>query len=162
MADSLQLLERSIFRIKSWKPRAATNAPVRLAGMELPSRVGAMSEGSTRLMCVGPQEWLIVSDERDARALHARLHADLPEGFVLANASDALAAFEVRGLHAAHVLSKGCGLDFHETRFPRGSCARTRFAQTAMTIARLAESHFELYADRSLVHYLTAWLADAA
>ena len=135
-----------------------------LAGQELPLQVGAMLSGPTRVMCVGPREWLLVSQERDAPALRECLEPNLTtEGLVLVEVTGGLAMLEVRGPATRELLTKGCGLDLHSRRFPAGRCARTRFAQIPLTIACVEEpSRFELYVGRSYAHYLHTWIIDAA
>jgi sarcosine oxidase subunit gamma len=155
---------QTLFALRSWLPRRAQSAPVVVGGQELPSQVGAIVSDTPRVMCLGPQEWLIVSSDCDASGLRARIEPDLAkQGLVLVDLTDGFATLEVQGPAARELLSKGCGLDFHPRSFPAGYCARTRFAQFPLTIACLSEPlRFELIAGRSYARYLQAWLTDAA
>lgn len=56
-----------------------TGEPVALARRELASQVGATPSGPIRALCVGPQEWPIVSDEYPASDLRERIEPDLPK-----------------------------------------------------------------------------------
>jgi sarcosine oxidase subunit gamma len=156
--------ERTILRLQSWLPQHAHNEPMLLAGQELPSQVGAMLSGPTRVLCVGPHDWWLVSQEGDASVLRERLEPNLAtRGLVLVDLTDGLATLVVRGPAARELLTKGCGLDLHSRRFPAGRCARTRFAQILLTLACLDEPpRFELYVGRSYASYLHAWVLDAA
>jgi sarcosine oxidase subunit gamma len=153
-----------MLRLRSWLPRPEHDSPVVLAGQELPLQVGAMLSGPTRVMCVGPHEWLLVSPERDALTLRESLEPNLAtQGLVLVDVTGGLATLEVRGPATRELLTKGCGLDLLSRRFPVGRCARTRFAQIPLTIACLEEPpRFELYVGRSYAHYLHTWIIDAA
>jgi sarcosine oxidase subunit gamma len=155
---------RTILRLQSWSPRHMQDKPVLLAGRELPSQVGAMLSGSTQVLCVGPHEWLLVSQGCDASSLREPLYPNLAaQGLVLVELTDGLTIIEVRGPAAPDLLTKGCGLDLHPRRFPAGRCARTRFAQILLTVVCLDEPRrFELYVARSYAHYLHSWLIDAA
>jgi sarcosine oxidase subunit gamma len=155
---------RTILRLQSWLPQRAREKPILLAGQEMPLQVGATLSGPTRVLCVGPQEWLLVSQERDAASMCERLEGDLArQGLMLADLTDGLTTFEVRGPAARELLTKGCGLDLHPRRFPVGRCARTRFAQILLTVACVDEpQRFELYVGRSYAHYLHTWIIDAA
>lgn len=155
--------DRTILQFRSWLPRQANRPPVVLAGKELPSQVGAMICGPTRVLCVGPQHWLLVSEEHGIEALRERIDSDLAaQGLVFADLTDGLFALELRGTAARELLSKGCGLDLHVSRFSEGQCTRTRFAQIAVTVACLDESpRFELFVARSHEHYLRDWMVDA-
>jgi sarcosine oxidase, subunit gamma len=167
-------------RLKSWQPAVpvavAANplapvvavggplAPAVAAGEPLPSEVGTMLCGSTRILCLGPDEWLVLATESDAAAVRAQLEAQLAStSHALVDLSDGLAALEVQGGAARELLSKGCGLDLHPRSFPEGRCARTRFAQIPVVIECLDDSpRFELTVQRSYLQYLHGWLADAA
>jgi sarcosine oxidase subunit gamma len=152
-------------RLKSWLPQHARGGtPIVLAGRELPSRVGAASSGPIRVLCVGPAEWLMVSQAQSGPDLHKELAAELSShGLALVDLTDGLVVLEVQGYAARDILSKGCGLDLHPRSFPVASCARTRFAQTAVVIACLDDpNHFELLVGRSYHRYLHDWLVDAA
>jgi sarcosine oxidase subunit gamma len=152
-------------RLTSWLPEYR-NGKKRgtIDGPELPSEVGATVSGGMHVLCMGPAEWLIVSTERAACTLRERIEPGLArQGLVLVDLSDGLAGLAVQGVAARDLLSKGCGLDFHPRIFPAGQCARTRFAQIPIIIDCLDEPpRFELYVARSYLHYLHAWLIDAA
>jgi sarcosine oxidase, subunit gamma len=155
---------RTAVRLRSWLPRQANGQPFVLAGEKLPSQVGAMIAGPTRVLCVGPEEWLLVSEEYDPRSLCEHFGPDLAaRGLVLIDLTDGVAAFELKGPAARNLLSKGCGLDLHPSGFPAGRCARTRLAQLPVTVVCLDDTpRFELYVGRSYAHYLHSWLTDAA
>ena len=156
---------RTSLRLKSWLPEHTKGArAVTLGGRALPSQVGATLSGPTQVLCVGPGEWLLVSQEREAPSLRESLEPDLSaQGLVCVDLTDGLAVLEVRGAAVREILSKGCGLDFHPHSFPAGRCARTRFAQIPLVVACFDEPpRFELYVARSYFHYLHSWLTDAA
>jgi sarcosine oxidase, subunit gamma len=156
--------DRTVLTLRSWLPRDAHSTPLRLDGEELPSQVGAIRSVGALILCLAPQEWWIVSRTRDLQDVARRVGKDLtPPGCVLLDLSEGFAALEVRGPAARALLSRGCGLDFHPREFPPGRCARTRFAQIPLTIVCVDEaSRFELWVTRSYLHYLHAWLSDAA
>lgn len=156
---------RTSLRLKSWLPEyVGGGKPVVLAGQELPAEVGATLDGATRVLCVGPGEWLIVSHAHTASSVREHIEPDLPNyGLVLTDLAEGLAVLEVRGPAARDLLSKGCGLDLHPRGFSAGRCARTRFAQIPVVIECLDDRpRFELSVARSYGHYLHAWLTDAA
>lgn len=156
---------RALLRLKIWLPEYTTDGmAVVLAGQELPSQAGATLPGPIRVLCVGPGEWLLVSQEHSAASLRERIASDLPKhGVALVDLTDAFATLEVRGSAARELLSKGCGLDSHPRSFPIGRCARARFAQIPVVIECLdGPPRFDLYVTRSYFHYLNSWLTDAA
>jgi sarcosine oxidase subunit gamma len=157
---------RTSLQLKSWLPEYRKGArPVLLAGLELPSQVGtALSASVMRVLCVGPGEWLIVSQEHEAESLRAHVGPDLaPQGLALVDLSDGLTVLEARGFAIREIFSKGCGLDLHPSAFLAGRCARARLAQIPVVIDCVGNpSVFELYVPRSYSGYLRAWFSDAA
>jgi heterotetrameric sarcosine oxidase gamma subunit len=154
---------KAVLSVKSWI-LAPDKAPRRvvLGGQELPSQVGAVLPGPIRALCLGPDEWLIMSQDYTAAAVRLRLGSEAQD-LVMVDMTDGLAGLSIQGSAARDMLSQGCGLDFHPDVFPADSCARTRFAQIPVVIQRLAESNrFELYCGRSYLQYLRAWLTDAS
>lgn len=155
----------SVLRLRSWLPESSSAASqVALAGQALPRTVGETLFGSARALCLGPGDWLIVSDQHTASNLREHFEPDLSrQGLALVDLTDGMAVIEVYGPTTREVLSKGCGLDMHPRSFPPGRCARTRFAQIAVVIECLdAQPRFELTVPRSYLHYVHSWLADAA
>jgi sarcosine oxidase subunit gamma len=138
--------------------------PIVLAGQVLPSQVGAIVSEPAHVLCIGPGDWLIVSSEQPVPRVRERVESDAAQqGLAIVDFTDGIASLEVRGPGVREVLSKGCGLDLHQRRFPAGQCARTRFAQVPVVIECLAEPlRFELTVARSYYRYLYVWLTDAA
>jgi sarcosine oxidase subunit gamma len=156
---------RTILRLRGRHTEGAgRERAAALAGQRLPSRVGETQADSTRVLCLGPRDWLLVSNQYAPCTLRRSLEPDwASEGLVLVDMSEGLAVLEVQGTASRELLAKGCGLDLHPRRFPVGHCARTRFAQIAGVIDCLGEpSRFELFVVRSYADYLHAWLRDAA
>jgi sarcosine oxidase subunit gamma len=155
----------TVLRLKSWlpQPRSGDESLV-IGGQAFPAHVGATSSGAMRALCIGPREWLMVSQEGAASNVRKRIEPELAQGgLVWVDVTDGLVALEVRGSAAREILSKGCGLDLHPRSFPAGRCARTRFAQIPVIVECVDQMpRFELYVARSYVDYLHAWLADAA
>jgi len=154
---------RASLRLKSWLPEPRGRLPVVLAGLELPSEVGAILHGAMRVMCIGPGDWLVVSQQHSAPSLRAQLEPEARQvGVAVVDLTDGLTTLEIRGAVARELLSKGCGIDFHPRSFPPGRCMATRFAQIPVVIECLDESpHFQLHVARSYFEYLYSWLKDA-
>jgi sarcosine oxidase subunit gamma len=157
---------RAVVRLKSWLGRdAGAQELVVIAGLSLPLEVGKAQceSGGLRALCVGPGDWLVVTDRWKGADLHAKIAADLsPHGLAVVDLSHGLSLLEVWGSACREVLSTGCGLDFHSSAFLPGMCARTRFAQITVIIECLNDPlRFELSVERSYIHYLRNCLIDA-
>jgi sarcosine oxidase subunit gamma len=149
---------RILWQLKTWLPPQAEGTRAILERHQLPLRVGQTSDTSgRRVLGIGPQEWLLVSDAPIESA-------QLPPEFAALDVSDGLITLSMQDNDSTRdLLSKGCGLDLHPRLFGVGQCARTRFAQIPLLLSCLDNPRrFELYATRSYKQYLRDWLLDAA
>src|SRR5699024_3619134 len=108
--------------------------------------------------------WLILTEGDACRkwleALREAL-ADVHSGVVELSGGQTL--IEIRGEHAADVLSKGTTLDLHPRHFGAGQCTRTLLAKTTAFIRVIEPGQaFEIVVRRSFADYLWQWLVDAA
>lgn len=156
---------RAALQVRSWMPeRTAGGRIVTLGGRELPSLVGATLSGQTRVLCVGPADWLVVSEALAISCLREYLGPQTrQQGFAVVDLTHGLAVLRIQGRAARELLSMGCGIDVHPRSFPPGRCARTCFAQVPVIIECVERlQQFELYVARSYLAYLQSWLIDAA
>jgi len=131
-----------------------------LAGVELPLEPNRFARGDQTVYWLGPDEWLVTSDEihlseswREDLAGAGGTVVDLSSGYV----SLLVDGIEVRGL-----LARGCTLDLHPSAFRPGDCAQTGLAKCAVLIAREnGENAFRLIVRRSFAEYLALWLRHA-
>jgi sarcosine oxidase, subunit gamma len=168
MSNSLQIAlprRRGCLRLQSWATTETreTAAP-EFAGTALPSSTGSTADGAVHVLCLGPGEWLAVSDAEEALEEHLRVWNQTRSsgGVAAVNVTDAFAVIRIQGRHSRAVLSRGCGLDWHPTQFPPAACARTLFAKIALLVDCVGPECFDLYLGRSYQSYLHAWLTDAA
>jgi heterotetrameric sarcosine oxidase gamma subunit len=154
---------RVVLRLRSWEVRAESTPPT-LAGCHLPDRVGAVVEGSLRILCTGPQDWLIVHPPTEVPRLRdAWAPALTAQSLTFVDLTAGLIAFALTGTSLREVFEQSCGLDFDRRHFGAGQCARTRFAQIPVVVDWIQDlGRLELYVARSHAHYLQDWLLDAA
>lgn len=155
-SDAFQITEvarRAVIRMNSWAPKSTLLSLT-------PPELG----GELRVLPLGPTEWWVVSDRIEGGKLSEQLERHAAgEEIVAVDLSCAVKVLRLEGSAARHVLAKGCGLDIHPSRFPTGSCTRTRLAQLAVVVDCIDPNPcFELYVSRSCLTYLTSWLLDAA
>jgi sarcosine oxidase, subunit gamma len=168
-ADSPTILvrslpERSILSLKTCARSPTTDPRIAFDGWQLPSAVGATSEGPPKVLCVGPRDWLLIHPSESGARIQKGLSQQFSsQGLVLVDLTAGLLVFEVSGARARNVLTKSCGLDFEPRLFSPGRCARTRFAQIPVVIDSVqGGASFELYVPRSYDAYLQDWLEDAS
>lgn len=114
---------------------------------------------SGRALWLGPDEWLVVSEEEPPGPLEAALAA-LP-GVTVVDLSANRRALELRGPEAADVLAGGCALDLHPRAFGPGRCAQTLLAGVPVILWQVDVDVYRVLVRPSFAPYLAAWLADA-
>jgi heterotetrameric sarcosine oxidase gamma subunit len=149
---------RSLVRLRVHMADAASAA----ARLGLSNEPLSSSGSEPTSLWISPDQWLLVSERQSAEALVAHCRSGLGE--MLHNATDATDALDclvVEGARARALLAMACGLDLEGDSFPRGKCARTRFAKVAAVIHAVGEEKFDVYVDRSVSHYVAQWLGRA-
>mgnify|MGYP003648941786 CR=1 FL=1 len=134
-------------------------------GCDLPLEANTMVEaGDNRIYWLGPDEWLIVTQQGDQSRIQADLITALGGEFAaVVDNSSGLTLVEITGDNAAALLATDCPLDLHTREFTAGQCAQTRLAKAGMTIAPMRDSGgFEVIIRRSFADYLMLWLLDAS
>ena len=133
-------------------------------GVELPTAPlrSAARDGRIALW-LGPDEWLLLSEDTDAAsitaavaaALHGRAHSWV-------DVSHRNAGFVLSGIHAADVLNAGCPLPLDLAAFPVGKCTRTLFGKAEIVLWRTGETEFRIEVWRSFAAYVAGLVAEAA
>ena len=144
-------------------PGADTAADV--LGVGLPVAAHTVVDGSdASAIWLGPQEWLITSEIRDAAELERQLNEAVgAHGGAAIDVSAQRATLRLRGSHARDVLAKGCSLDLHPRVFPPGTAAQTMLALAAVVVIPLSENgtDYRILVRSSFARYLADWLLDA-
>ncbi len=125
---------------------------------------------TTRIMWLGPDEWLVITSPRGAdramKALWKHLKVDGLHAAVT-DSSEARTCIEISGPRAREVLQKGCSVDLHPSVFGPGQCAQTIVSKVGVMLTQTATAKngdptYELYPLRSFATYLWTWLEDAS
>lgn len=137
-----------------------------IVGADLPLQHGGITRSDrARILWLGPDEWLIVSDTvapADLLNQFRPYEKDLMLSAVDVSSARTIIALEV--LNADWVLAKGCGLDLHPRRFPPGSCAQTLLARVSVILERspsTENSSWQIYVANSFAAYIADWLIEA-
>ena len=135
-------------------------------GLELPGQVGSVSRGeSHKLMALGPDEWLYVSES----GYHGQPYAELcTMQQQLANQNITTSVVEVSDARDIMVFAGGpeavntiCPLDMRPGAFPAGTVQESSLGHTSAYLYRRDEQTFELYILRSMCPYVEQLLKRA-
>lgn len=120
-------------------------------GLSLPERVGDIAAGNgRRVLCLGPDEWLIEQDQ----AGMPKLPAGLPHALV--DVSDREIVFRIEGPRALELLSIGIARDLGRLAVGRG--CRTAFDTAQAVLVREGSSAFTLSVWRSFASHVSELL----
>ncbi|MDX1736996.1 MAG: hypothetical protein R3261_02095, partial [Alphaproteobacteria bacterium] len=72
--------------------------------------------------------------------------------------TDQLVVVEAKGSRLLERISRGCSLDFESGKFIERGSARSLFGQVNVIFNRMAENHFYLILDCSLINHFWEWL----
>lgn len=122
--------------------------------------------GTRAAAWMSPDEWLVLCPPEETGDLCAVLSAVLAgRPRLVAEVSDARAAFSVEGPGARATLAKGAPADLSPAAFRPGAVRRTRLGQVAAAIlmeAEAPEDRLTGLAARSVAEHVALWLQRAA
>ncbi len=125
--------------------------------VDLPSRIGVRASSDRRsALCLGPDEWVVVTSEPDRDALAAAFDGIAEVPFSAVEVSDREITLTVEGPAVLDLLATGCPLDL--ARMPVGAGTRTVFDTVQIVLTREAEDRFNLTAWRSFMPHVRALL----
>jgi sarcosine oxidase subunit gamma len=121
--------------------------------------------GSREVLWLGPDEWLVVGvpDVAETASIVSELEDALHD--VHHSVVDLTANREVLALNGSSVmelLSTGCGLDLHPSRWQEGMCAQTLLAKAQVILQHHGDLGTRIFVRPSFADYLIDWLVDAS
>ena len=146
-------------------------AITKVLGLELPTDVNTVSGRIDGIytLCLGPDEWLIVTPSNKEQNLYSELTQALEQLHTSINlVGESRTVIRLSGLHARNVLAKGCSVDLHPRVFKSGQCAQTILGRSDITVhqvaheARTDAATYDIIVFRSFAEYVWTWLEDAA
>lgn len=134
-----------------------------LTGSELPAKTGQTRQcAAGLLMRVGPEEFLLVSEDSDADMTSlVRGHVN-PQAGSVTNLSHARCRIHMSGANCVDTLGKLFALDFRSQAFPVGEIRLSGHHHVPCTLHRLDTTEFDLYVLSTYAYDQLATLLDAA
>ncbi len=130
------------------------------ADLALPREPNTTLDADDRTtLWLGPDEWLITGEPGTARAIIGDVTAALAgiHASVL-DVSATRVVLDLGGPGARDLLSKGCAIDLHPSRWRPGMCAQTTLGRAQVILER-REDVTRVLVRPSFADYLMAWIA---
>ena len=142
----------------------------KILGMILPKDTcGTSTKENITSLCLGPNEWLIVSNEVISREtntyeLEKLLFDEISKTNLgsITNVTDHFTIFSLSGSNIFEVLSKGSPFDFGSKELGNSKVVQTLLNHVDVIIHKKNENNVNLYVRRSFADYLWNWLKDSA
>jgi sarcosine oxidase subunit gamma len=133
-------------------------------GAALPTRPSWVDGDTTRVIWLGPDEWLVTSPFHSPADLEAGLRTAVGGAGAVVDVSAQRTTLRLRGEHVRDVLATGCAIDLHPRAFPAGSAVQTTLGLAGVVLLALdsTATHYQLLIRSSFARYLATWLLDAA
>lgn len=140
----------------------AAAAVGRAIGAALPMTCGEVSSvGHRHILWLGPDEWLVVSDESPADLLAVVSAPLVGQHAAVVDLSANRTTLELTGQAARSVLEKGCPADLHPRSFGQGRAIVTTLARIPVLLWQVGPGAYWIMPRSSLAGYVASWLTDA-
>ena len=137
--DLLKVSEVSgllIFQIAQYRNSSFDISKIRLDGLSFPSSLNSTSNINTRILWLGPNNWLIFSSVLDLIEKEKDQFNDTD--FAITNISDSRTIIQLEGILVNDVLKKGCPLDINSLK--EGDCANSVYNGINITIDFISDN----------------------
>ena len=124
-----EIKDVSIFQIVKFKNFKIQNK-IEIDNLSLPSSLKSSSNSNTRILWLGPNNWLVISTILDLMITEKKKFDD--KDFAITDLSYSRTIIELEGKQTDEVLKKGCPLNINE--FKKGDCANSVYNGIAITI----------------------------
>ena len=125
-----------IFQITQYKKSSFDVSKIILNGLSFPSSLKSTSNSNTRILWIGPNNWLVFSSVLDL--LEKEKNKFNEAEFAITDISHSRTIIELEGNLVNEVLKKGCPLDINSLK--DGDCANSVYNGINITIDFISES----------------------
>ena len=125
-----------IFQIAQYRNSSFDISKIRLDDLSFPSSLNSTSNTKTRILWLGPNNWLIFSSVVDLIEKEKDQFNDTD--FAITNISDSRTIIQLEGILVNEVLKKGCPLDINSLK--EGDCANSVYNGINITIDFISDN----------------------
>ena len=120
----------SIFQLVKFKNSSVDTSKIEIDSLSLPKILNTSSNSETRILCLGPNNWLIYSFKLDLLAIEKNKFNE--KDFAITNLSHSRSIIDLEGNLVKEVLKKGCPLNIDQMK--EGDCANSVYNSITVTI----------------------------
>ena len=124
-----------IFQIAKYKNSTFDISKIKIDGMNLPSTLRSSSNSNTRILWVGPDNWLVFSSSLDLIKKEKQQFNEID--FAITNISHSRTIIELEGNLVNEVIKKGCPLDINTLK--EGDCANSIYNGITITVDYISD-----------------------
>ena len=137
--DILKVSEVSkltIFQIARYRNSEFDISEIKVDRLNLPSTLKSSSNSDTRILWLGPENWLVFSSKKNLMELEKSQFDE--KDFAITDISHSRSIIELEGNLVNEVLKKGCPLDINS--FKEGDCANSVYNGITITIDFISDN----------------------
>ncbi len=125
-----------IFQIAKYKNSGFDISKIKLDGLKLPESLKSTSNSNTRILWLGPNNWIVFSSILDLIKQEKDQFHDID--FAITDISHSRTIIEIEGNFANEVLKKGCPLDVDSIK--EGNCANSVYNGVTVTVDFISDN----------------------
>ena len=125
-----------IFQIAKYKNSSFDTSKIVVDGLILPSPLKSSSNSNTRILWLGPDNWLVFSS--NLNLIEKEKNQFDETNFAITDISHSRTIIEIEGDLVDEVLKKGCPLDINS--YKKGDCANSVYNGITVTIDFISDS----------------------
>ena len=137
--DLLKVSEVSkliIFQIAKYRNSDFDISKIKVDSLNLPSTLKSSSNPDTRILWLGPENWLVFSSKKDLMELEKNQFDE--KDFAITDISHSRSIIELEGNLVNEVLKKGCPLDIDSLK--EGDCANSVYNGITITLDFISDN----------------------
>ena len=148
-----------ICQVVKYKNSSIDEKKLKIDELDLPDTLKTTFNDKTRILWMGPSNWLVISKKLDLIKIITILFDD--KNFAITDLSHSRTIIEIEGDLADEIIKKGCPLNINELE--KGDCANSSFHGITVTIDFLSNDpkKIRLFALRSFGESLYHSVSDA-
>ena len=126
----------TIYQLVKFKNSLADTSKMNLDGLRLPEPLKVKSNNSTRILWMGPDNWLVISDNKNIYDTFKNDFSD--KDFAITDLSHSRTIIEIEGSLVREVIKKGSPLNINDLK--EGDCSNSIFHAITITLDFISDS----------------------